>query len=316
MKATKILIPVFMILGLVSPLCAGQLLYEDFEGANAGDALVGNIAGWMGASDPGISSTLLDSGQSLDLCATTDSSWPVVQKTFSYVPDNGEQYVFSGTLLAPGTGGEYADPRLVASSDGSFVQAALGYGKLAFVMWEGGAGSMDNLRMEVNVPQLLTPMDFKVVLENNRTDCYWRSTGDAEWIHEGGVDFGLALTSYDTVTLVGHNVGSPYNGGMDSISLEAVSSALHPGDADGDGSVDVTDLGILATYYGQGSGHGWEQGDFTGDGLVNVNDLGILATNYGFTPTGVQAVPEPSSVALLFGLFVAVVISGRRSRLA
>jgi uncharacterized protein (DUF2141 family) len=53
-----------------------------------------------------------------------------------------------------------------------------------------------------------------------------------------------------------------------------------PGDANGDGLVDVGDLGILAANYG-GSGKSWAQGDFNGDGLVDVGDLGILAAHYG-----------------------------------
>ena len=225
MKATKILIPMLFVFGLASPLCAGTILYEDFEGASVGDPLVGSITGWTGDAYPVISDTLLDAGQSLDLCAggAPAGAWPVVSKGFSYVPGENEYYVFSGTMLVPGTGGEYADPRLVSSSDNSFLQACLGYGKLAFVMWEGGATSMDNLRMEINVtPQPLASVDFKVVLESNRTDCYWRSSGDAEWTHAGGADFGLDLASYNTVMLIGHNQGSAYNGGFDSISLESV----------------------------------------------------------------------------------------------
>ncbi|MEA1952115.1 MAG: hypothetical protein U9N87_12070, partial [Planctomycetota bacterium] len=60
-----------------------------------------------------------------------------------------------------------------------------------------------------------------------------------------------------------------------------------PGDANRDGSVDVSDLGILATNYDAGSGFEWGDGDFTGDGLVDVSDLGVLATNYG-TSSGAQ----------------------------
>jgi hypothetical protein len=56
--------------------------------------------------------------------------------------------------------------------------------------------------------------------------------------------------------------------------------ALRPGDANGDGMVDVGDLGILAANYG-GSGKTWAQGDFNGDHLVDVGDLGILAAHYG-----------------------------------
>ncbi len=85
---------------------------------------------------------------------------------------------------------------------------------------------------------------------------------------------------------------------------------LMPGDANGDGYVDVTDLGILATNYGAGGGFGWEDADFTGDGLVDVNDLGILATNYGSGPA--SAVPEPGSIALLLGACLACLALPRR----
>ncbi len=55
-----------------------------------------------------------------------------------------------------------------------------------------------------------------------------------------------------------------------------------PGDANNDGKVNVSDLGILATNYGMTGGATWEKGDFNNDQKVNVSDLGILATNYGY----------------------------------
>ncbi len=65
-----------------------------------------------------------------------------------------------------------------------------------------------------------------------------------------------------------------------------------PGDANENGSVDVSDLGILATNYGTIGGAVWAEGDFTGDGNVDVSDLGILATNYGTTsPIAVPTAP-------------------------
>jgi hypothetical protein len=52
------------------------------------------------------------------------------------------------------------------------------------------------------------------------------------------------------------------------------------GDSNGDGMVDVGDMGILAANYGQ-SGKTWAQGDFNGDCKVDVGDMGILAAHYG-----------------------------------
>ena len=72
-----------------------------------------------------------------------------------------------------------------------------------------------------------------------------------------------------------------------------------PGDANGDGMVDVGDLGILAGNYGTLTDATWEMGDFTGDGAVDVGDLGILAGNYGTSAVSVASVPEPVTLGLL-----------------
>jgi hypothetical protein len=75
-------------------------------------------------------------------------------------------------------------------------------------------------------------------------------------------------------------------------------AAFHPGDANGDGAVDVTDLGILAKNYDTLTGATWAMCDFNGDGAVDVTDLGILAKNYDWA-AGASSVPEPGSVALI-----------------
>ncbi|MFI5240445.1 MAG: glycosyl hydrolase [Candidatus Saccharimonadia bacterium] len=54
------------------------------------------------------------------------------------------------------------------------------------------------------------------------------------------------------------------------------------GDANCDGVVNILDLSILASNYGN-SGMNWAQGDFNSDGLVNITDLSILASNWGKT---------------------------------
>ncbi len=86
-----------------------------------------------------------------------------------------------------------------------------------------------------------------------------------------------------------------------------------PGDANRDGHVDVSDLGILATNYGAGAESGWTTADFNADGTVDVSDLGILATNYGMVPAA-QSVPETGGLILLLGGIMAVTIISSRSR--
>ena len=75
-----------------------------------------------------------------------------------------------------------------------------------------------------------------------------------------------------------------------------------PGDANGDGKVDINDLTIVLAHYGQ-TGMTWSEGEFTGDGTVDINDLTIVLAHYGDTAGslagGMAAVPEPSSVLLL-----------------
>jgi hypothetical protein len=61
---------------------------------------------------------------------------------------------------------------------------------------------------------------------------------------------------------------------------DVVLTAYGPGDADADGDVDLSDLGALATHFGQTSGAGSADGGFDGDGDVDLNDLGALASNF------------------------------------
>jgi len=91
-------------------------------------------------------------------------------------------------------------------------------------------------------------------------------------------------------------------------NVKAVSTGTIPGDANESGVVDVVDLGILATHYGEtgiAAADRWGFGDFSNDGNVDVVDLGILATNYGLS--GGAEVPEPISLSI-FGLGIMAII--------
>ncbi|MCC6682168.1 MAG: PEP-CTERM sorting domain-containing protein [Phycisphaeraceae bacterium] len=96
--------------------------------------------------------------------------------------------------------------------------------------------------------------------------------------------------------------------------------SLHPGDANSDGLVNLSDLQILGDNW-QSAGASWAQADFNGDGIVNLADLQIIGDNWGYG-TGPDvgfdqalasvAIPEPYSLSMLCILGVGL-ISRRRS---
>jgi probable HAF family extracellular repeat protein len=91
-----------------------------------------------------------------------------------------------------------------------------------------------------------------------------------------------------------------------------------PGDAVGDGTVDINDLTIVLAHYGQ-TGQTWSDGEFTGDGTVDINDLTIALAHYGesdaSSATGnALAVPEPAGLVLLACCGLALLAAALRRR--
>jgi len=84
------------------------------------------------------------------------------------------------------------------------------------------------------------------------------------------------------------------------------------GDCNGDGSVDVTDLGVLATNWetvvpmtsGVYNGR-WLDGDCSGDRLIDNTDLELMASNWSTgggaitAPADLAITPEPATMSLL-----------------
>ena len=89
-----------------------------------------------------------------------------------------------------------------------------------------------------------------------------------------------------------------------------------PGDANGDGAVDVSDFNIWNNNKFT-SGTDWSTGDFNGDGSTDVSDFNIWNANK-FTSVGpFRPVPEPASLTLLTWLLLAIAVGYRRhSRIA
>jgi hypothetical protein len=98
---------------------------------------------------------------------------------------------------------------------------------------------------------------------------------------------------------------------IDNVRIEAVQS-LMPGDANGDGTVNISDLSVLLTNFDK-TGMSWSQGDFDGNGTVDIADLSKLLTNFDKTSrasAGIQAVPEPGALPLLAAVFVGLLACG------
>ena len=71
------------------------------------------------------------------------------------------------------------------------------------------------------------------------------------------------------------------------------------GDANGDGLIDFTDLGILLNNFDQPGTY--SDGDFDVSGRVDFSDMGLLLNNFNLsvdTPISLTPVPEPGCVAL------------------
>jgi hypothetical protein len=103
-----------------------------------------------------------------------------------------------------------------------------------------------------------------------------------------------------------------YVGTSSEIDALADVFARRGGDASLDGTVDVTDLAILAANWQAEAGvdwqqglDGWERGDFDADGTVDVTDLAIMAANWGRDNGEIGngsksgSVPEPTTLAIL-----------------
>ncbi len=111
-----------------------------------------------------------------------------------------------------------------------------------------------------------------VVIDANGQQSLWGAGGSG-----GGENLGLpgALTDLAVLAASGNSfyvtASGPLGGG--EIYVGRFSNPL-PGDANGDGKVDLTDFGILKNNFGAGTTQA--QGDFDGNGRVDLTDFGIF----------------------------------------
>jgi hypothetical protein len=151
---------------------------------------------------------------------------------------------------------------------------------------------------------------------------YRPSEPNDDYILDQWTDLDLSPLAGLGVEKLAFRLSSSDNGafGMNTPAYVAIDDlvldiAATPGDFDLNGSVDQVDLGIWEQYYRTASGASVTTGDAHDDGDVDGADLLLWQTNYTGSQAITLAVPEPSSVLILFGCLAVVRGSSRFSSL-
>ncbi len=81
--------------------------------------------------------------------------------------------------------------------------------------------------------------------------------------------------------LANNTVGGKFQNGASLQKWVLGGAVCNPGDADGDGDVDLDDFAILKVNFGTSEGADCSMGDFDGDVDVDLDDFALLKTNFG-----------------------------------
>ena len=147
---------------------------------------------------------------------------------------------------------------------------------------------------------------FRLVRNADADGGKWFVWRDGELLTPGGVN-SLYSVERNALYLGDISTASDVSAEVDYLRFtQGAYAPMIPGDANGDGKVDGSDVTILASNWQAGVGNPdpdtitWAMGDFNGDGQVGGSDVTILAGNwqYGVEITA-TSVPEPSILVLL-----------------
>ena len=189
-----------------------------------------------------------------------------------------------------------------AARDENVIRASNGYvGLWAMTETEGTAVSLaldDPSTGDRGLAKSLIPDGqwhlYQWNLDDDNAWEAWTSGGDGRI---GGSDFTL-----DSVQIWGTGNAAVWIDNIAHDSDESLAWLLPeplPGDVDGGGQVDSTDLDYVRAHWGETVPAG-TLGDVTGDGLVSSGDLDLVRANWGRTQAA--AVPEPTLAILLLAL--------------
>ncbi|MEO0531515.1 MAG: dockerin type I domain-containing protein, partial [Planctomycetota bacterium] len=222
--------------------------------------------------------------------AQTDLRTEPDAASWLYIPYDETENLFAAGLVD-------SDGTIVSSSDGLGTEWTLVREEDGFGFPQYRLSFTDAEKNPENGMLLLTPtgdFDSQANNENRDNSMLYETDGNdflirgIDHISDGQTD--LFVDFQDTGFMFAYvDFDSP-------IFIEA--APMFPGDANGDGTVDLLDLDILGSNFGTTEGAGFADGDFNGDGAVDLLDLDILGGNFGQSASAV-AVPEPSAMVLV-----------------
>ncbi len=161
----------------------------------------------------------------------------------------------------------------------------------------------------------LFPGNSPAIWENNTLLASGTFGADRPALLATSGDLAAGANEFDGTDAVASTVAN-WNVRGDSVATDG----LRPGDANRDGTVNASDLGILsnpANWLNVNAG--WDEGNFNSTGGTNASDLGILSNPANWlsstTPPAVGAVsaPEPTTAVMLVSMLTLAAAGRRRS---
>ena len=194
-----------------------------------------------------------------------------------------------------------------------------------------GTGNNRGFSSDINFTATSGQIDYNSFLAGNGSDTIVGSTATNQagtpaslLINAGTAGFANAALQIPVSFTIPFDLGTFGTATFDFDGSVTARATARGGDANFDGSVNLSDFNALAANFGAASGAGWLQGDFTFDGRVNLEDFNVLAANFGMSasvhgPTPGDwtalgaAVPEPVGAGLLS--LTTLTLMRRRKRL-